>query len=36
MSKHNFQQKHAYLNLATEKQEQRLCACFHLFIFEFE
>ena len=37
MSKHNsFQQKHGCLNLATEKQEQRLCACFHLFIVELE
>ena len=37
MSKHNsFQQKHDCLNLATEKQEQRLCACFHLFTVELE
>ena len=37
LPKHNnFLQKHACLNLAKEKQEQRLSACFYLFTFEFE
>ena len=35
-SKQQFSAKHACLNLATEKQEQRLYACFDLFIVEFE
>ena len=36
MSKQQFSAKHACLNLATEKQEQRLYACFDLFIVDFE
>ena len=36
LTRSNFQQNHACFKLVTKKQEQCLCACFYLFIAEFE